>query len=64
MEIVLKHCSMFMRLPWGIPLGDHFRITPSIRYRSLSRDIEINEVKTAADLNYISAGVGFAWLNT
>jgi len=46
----------------GIPLGDHFRITPSIRYRSLSRDIEINEVKTAADLNYISAGVGFAWL--
>ncbi len=53
---------MFMRLPWGIPLGDHFRITPSIRYRSLSRDIEINEVKTAADLNYISAGVGFAWL--
>lgn len=46
----------------GIPLSDRFRITPSIRYRSLSREFEINEVKTAVDLNYLSAGLGFAWL--
>lgn len=44
----------------GIPLGNRFQITPSVRYRSLSRDLEINEVKTTVDLNYLSVGLGFA----
>jgi hypothetical protein len=43
-----------------ISLGDRFQITPSVRYRSLSRDLEINELKTAVDLNYLSLGLDFA----
>ena len=41
-----------------IPLGGNWSLTPSVRYRSLSSDIEIDETTTAVDLNYISAGVG------
>jgi hypothetical protein len=46
----------------AIPLGDRWRLTPSVRFRSLSREIEINEVVTATDLNYVSVGAGISWL--
>ena len=46
----------------AIPLGERWRLTPSVRYRALSREIELNDVTTTADLNYFDAGVGISWL--
>jgi len=44
----------------AIPLGEKWILMPGIRYRSLSRDMEIESVSTAVDLNYISVGLGAA----
>ena len=44
-----------------IPLSEKFSLLPSLRYRSLNRDIEIESVSTSVDLNYLSAGVGLSW---
>jgi hypothetical protein len=44
-----------------IPLSDKFSLLPSVRYRSLNRDVEINNVITSVDLNYLSVGVGLSW---
>ena len=44
-----------------IPLSEKFSLLPSVRYRSLNRDIEINNVSTSVDLNYLSVGVGLSW---
>lgn len=44
-----------------IPLSDKFSLLPSVRYRSLNRDVEINNVSTSVDLNYVSFGVGLSW---
>ncbi|MFO7525896.1 MAG: outer membrane beta-barrel protein [Ignavibacteriaceae bacterium] len=44
-----------------IPLSEKFSLLPSLRYRSLNRDIEINNVSTSVDLNYLSVGVGLSW---
>jgi long-subunit fatty acid transport protein len=46
----------------SIPLGEKFRILPSIRYRSLSRDLKIVDRTTSVDLNCLSVGVGFSWV--
>lgn len=44
-----------------IPLGERFSLIPAIRYRALSRDIQIDQTKTAVDLNYVSVGIGLSW---
>ena len=44
-----------------IPLGERFSLMPAVRYRALSRNIEIGETKTAVDLNYVSGGIGLSW---
>lgn len=44
-----------------IPLSDKFSLLPSVRYRSLSRDIEIENVSTSIQLNYFSVGAGLSW---
>ncbi|MBK7631960.1 MAG: outer membrane beta-barrel protein [Ignavibacteriales bacterium] len=44
-----------------IPLSEKFSLLPSVRYRSLSRDNDINNVSTSVDLNYVSVGVGLSW---
>ncbi|MCK7526179.1 MAG: porin family protein [Ignavibacteriales bacterium] len=44
-----------------IPLSEKFSLSPSLRYRSLNRDIEIENVSTSVDLNYLSVGVGLSW---
>lgn len=44
-----------------IPLSDKFSLLPSVRYRSLSREIEIESIITSVDLNYLSVGVGLSW---
>ncbi|AFH47832.1 Hypothetical protein IALB_0118 [Ignavibacterium album JCM 16511] len=44
-----------------IPFSDKFSLLPSVRYRSLKRDIDINNVNTSVDLNYLSVGVGLSW---
>ena len=42
------------------PLNDYWSLRPTVRYRALSRDINIEAVTTDVELNYISLGVGFA----
>ncbi len=44
----------------AIPLGKHFRLMPSVRYQSLTRDIKIENITTTVNLNYLSAGLGLA----
>lgn len=44
-----------------IPLSDKFSLLPSVRYRSLNRNIDINDVSTSVNLNYLSVGVGLSW---
>lgn len=44
-----------------IPLSEKFSLLPSIRYRSLNREISINNSTTPVSLNYFSAGVGLSW---
>ncbi len=44
-----------------IPLSDSFFLLPTIRYRSLSRDIDIDNVSASIQLNYVSVGVGLSW---
>lgn len=43
-----------------IPLAEKWRLMPSVRYRSLSRDITIETTSTSVDLNYLSVGLGIA----
>lgn len=42
----------------AVPLGKRLMLTPELRYRSLSRDINDNGKVTPVDLNYISGGIG------
>jgi hypothetical protein len=44
-----------------IPLSERFSLLPSVRYRSLNRDIEIEVASTSVNLNYLSVGVGLSW---
>ena len=44
-----------------IPMGNRWQLIPEVRYRSLTRDITVGEVKTPVNLNYISAGVGLSF---
>lgn len=42
----------------AIPVGERWKLMPSIRYRSLSRDLTIETITESVDLNYFSAGLG------
>ena len=52
---------------WQIESGLSFfsdkrwRLMPSVRYRSLSRDVQVEDVITEVNLNYLSAGIGLTW---
>lgn len=39
-------------------LGRSWRLTPGVRYRALSRDLEFEDVTTPIDLTYVSVSVG------
>ncbi|HKL18959.1 MAG TPA: porin family protein [Halalkalibaculum sp.] len=41
-------------------LGNRWKLMPGIRYRSLSRDIDIGNTTTDIDLTYIELGVGLS----
>lgn len=43
-----------------VPLSDRVRLTPGVRYRSLSRDLELGGSTTEMDLSYVSGRVGVA----
>jgi hypothetical protein len=45
----------------SIPLNKRWAITPYARYRSLSRDIKIENNTTPVDHNYFSLGAGLSW---
>jgi hypothetical protein len=44
-----------------VPVAPRLQLTPGVRYRALSRDIEIDGVTTPADLNYVTVGMGLAY---
>ena len=41
-------------------LGDRWHLAPGVRYRSLSRDIEIGAASTPVDLTYLAVEVGLS----
>ncbi len=43
-----------------VPVGSKWQLMPGVRYRSLSRDIEIGDVTSNLDLTYVTVHVGFA----
>lgn len=45
----------------AIPIAKKWRLMPSVRFRSLSRDITVESVSTSVDLNYFSVGMGIAF---
>lgn len=44
----------------GVELG-RLHVTPGVRYRALSRDIEVGAVTTAVDLRYLAVELGFVF---
>ena len=42
-------------------INSSFRLTPTIRYRSLSRDITFGSVSTPVDLNYVAFNLAATW---
>ncbi len=44
-----------------IPLSEKYSLLPSLRYRSLNRNIDVNNVSSSVNLNYFSVGVGLSW---
>lgn len=41
-------------------LDDRWQVAPGVRFRSLSQDLTVGSVTTAADLRYLDIGVGFS----
>jgi hypothetical protein len=41
-------------------MGNSWRLTPGLRFRSLSRDLEIGSTSLATDLRYVALELGFA----
>lgn len=54
-------------LGWEVGLGlvydlnNGWRISPAVRYRALSRDMEAGNTTSSVDLNYIAADVGISY---
>jgi hypothetical protein len=44
----------------AVRLDDHWRITPGLRFRSLTRDLTIGGTRTPADLRYLAIEAGFS----
>jgi hypothetical protein len=44
----------------AFPLGDRWHITPGFRLRSLTRDIDMGDIRTPVTLRYVAAEVGFS----
>lgn len=45
----------------AFPLGNRLQFIPEIRYRTLSRDIKMDNFTTPVNLNYLSASVGLSF---
>jgi len=43
-----------------VPIGARLGLTPGIRYRTLSRDVNVSGTKRASTLSYVSTGLGLA----
>lgn len=44
----------------SIPFGPRLQLTPTVRYHSLKRDVEIAGIEVSSDLRYVSGGVSVA----
>lgn len=42
------------------PLAGGWRLTPGVRYRSLSRDLEVGEITSEVELTYLAVEVGLS----
>ena len=42
------------------PLGNRWHITPGVRFRSLKRDIDVDDIRRPVTLRYVAAEVGFS----
>lgn len=44
-----------------VPIGESVLLTPGVRYRSLSRDLDVGDGEIPVDLRYLAADVGVVW---
>jgi hypothetical protein len=44
-----------------VPIGQRLMLTPGVRYRALSRDVEFAGIATPVDLRYATIAMGIAW---
>jgi hypothetical protein len=44
-----------------VPLGDALRLSPGLRFRSVSRDLTMESTNMEIDLRYLAAELGVAW---
>ncbi|HYD51369.1 MAG TPA: outer membrane beta-barrel protein [Gemmatimonadaceae bacterium] len=44
-----------------LPLRERLALTPGVRYRSLSRDLEVGAATRSSTLSYVQVGMGVAW---
>ena len=44
-----------------VPVSTRLMLTPGLRYRALSRDLELGDVATPVDLRYVTVGLGLAY---
>jgi hypothetical protein len=45
-----------------MPLGARWTLTPMVRYRSLSRDLDLGPVDPSVELQYLTFELGAAWI--
>lgn len=45
----------------SMQLGGHARFRPGVRYRSLSRDLDLGAGEQGVDLRYVTAEIAFGW---
>lgn len=43
-----------------MPLGETWKLAPTLRYRALSRDFTVGATTTAGDLRYVALEIGFS----
>lgn len=45
----------------SLSVGNHFNFIPTVKYSTLSRNVEVLTISTAVNLNYLSVGAGLNW---
>lgn len=45
----------------SVKLGTRFALTPGVRYRTFSTELDVGDTTVPVDLSYVTAEIGFTW---